>query len=300
MQDLFRQLGKLLAENGLGTPGQESVDVSSLLPSPGAIFGGATKVASSLFEAVTIAAAVLFLGTFFAWEPEVYKAALLSILPADRRQRVDQVLDQAAHAMREWMLGQSVSMAVIFLFSLAALLLVQMPYPILLAVQAGLLGFIPTIGPFIAGVVIILAGLSQSHHRPLRPGNLCGVPISRIALGHPDGAGTHDPAAARFYPRNTAHCGSPVWAPRGGISVPLAAAGKVLIEEFYVKDRLGGLGGRAEAAPLFPCFQRSGALCSMRSEEPNLWPAVDLRQYPTTKSRLAVRNQRPNDSESTC
>jgi predicted PurR-regulated permease PerM len=241
MQDLLQQLGKLLAENGLRTSGQGSIDVSSLLPSPGVIFGGATKVASSMFEAVTIVAAILFLGAFFAWEPAVYKAAFLSILPADRRQRVDQVLDQAAHAMRDWMLGQSVSMVAIFLFSLGALLLIKMPYPILLAVQAGLLTFIPTVGPFIAGVIIILAGLSQSFTMALY------------------GVGTY--AAIQFL---ESHLITPmvqertVRLPPGftlgiqlisgllfgflgvAFSVPLAAAGKVLIEELYVKDRLGG------------------------------------------------------------
>jgi predicted PurR-regulated permease PerM len=240
MQDLFRALGKLLAENGLRA-GQEPLDISSLLPSPAVIFGGATRVASSVFEAVTIAAAVLFLGAFFAWDPQVYKAAFLSVLPADRRQRVDQVLDQAAHAMREWMLGQSVSMAAIFLFCLTALLLIQMPYPILLAVQAGLLTFIPTVGPFIAGIIIILAGLSQSFTMALYGlGTYVAIQLLESHLITP----MVQERTIRLPPGFTLGIQLIAGLLFGllgvAFSVPLAAAGKVLVQELYVKDRLGG------------------------------------------------------------
>ena len=71
-------------------------------------------------------------------------------------------MDKAGDAMRHWLMAQAISVGIIFTFALAALLLIGMPYPILLAVQAGLLAFIPTVGPFIAGVVIILAGLAVS------------------------------------------------------------------------------------------------------------------------------------------
>ena len=53
-------------------------------------------------------------------------------------------------------------MLVIFLASWLVLWLIDMPFAFLLALQAGLLAFIPTIGPLLAGIPIIFAGMSVS------------------------------------------------------------------------------------------------------------------------------------------
>jgi len=47
--------------------------------------------------------------------------------------------------------------------------LIKMPNALLLAVQAGVLTFTPTLGAFVAGIVIILAGLAQSGSIMCRP-----------------------------------------------------------------------------------------------------------------------------------
>jgi predicted PurR-regulated permease PerM len=181
------------------------------------------------------------LGAFFAWEPRVYKAIVLSLLPQNRRKRVNEVLDLAGHALREWLIGQGISMAAIFLFCLCALTLVGMPYSILLAVQAGLLTFIPTLGPFVAGVIIILAGLSQSFSMALY-GLITYVLVQFIE--------THlvTPLAqeqtVRFPPASTLSLQVLAVFLFGlmGIvfAVPISAAGRVFVEELYVRDQLGG------------------------------------------------------------
>lgn len=240
MKGLVSQAEQMMQQNKVLFP--RGTNPIALLPSVDEMFGGATTVAYQTIGVVSMIAAIIFLGAFFTWEPQIYKAIVLSLLPKDKRVRVGEVLNMAAGGMREWLIGQSISMSVIFMFSLAALELVGMPYPMLLAVQAGLLTFIPTLGPFIAGVVIILAGLSQSFTMALYglgtylliqflESNLVTPLVQERTLRFPPGAtlALQVVSALLFGLLGVAFV------------VPLAAAGKVLVEELYVKDQLGGV-----------------------------------------------------------
>jgi predicted PurR-regulated permease PerM len=240
MRDMLRRVNDFLQKGGIGVSTGD-MDVRDLLPGGSSLLNSAKAVTSAAFDLVGIVAAILFLSAFFAWEPQVYKSIILSLLPQDRRSRVSEVLDLAGNGMREWMIGQSVSMGAIFFFSLFALMLVGMPYPVLLAVQAGLLTFIPTLGPFLAGVVIILAGLSQSVAMALY-----GV-VTYVIIQFLE---THlvtplvQEQTVRLPPAVTLSL-QVVAAFLFGIlgiafAVPIAAAGKIIIEELYVKDCLGG------------------------------------------------------------
>jgi len=213
----------------------------TVLPAPGTIVGGATTVLPLAFTWLSIAAAILFIGPFLAWEPQVYKRALLNLVPPRNRARVDEVLDEAGASMRSWLLGQSISMVVIFLFSLCALTVIAMPYAVVLAVQAGLLTFIPTLGPFIAGVVIMLAGLSVSPTMALY-GLLTYVIIqfleSNLVTPVVQERTVHMPPALTLVLQLIAGF---LFGLLGlAFVVPIAAAAKTIILELYVNDYLGG------------------------------------------------------------
>jgi predicted PurR-regulated permease PerM len=213
------------------------------LPNPATILGGATSVLPQAFSGFSIGIAILFIAPFLALEPEIYKSIVLSLIAKEKRDRVSDVLDDAAMAMRRWLFGQSISMAVIFVFSLSALVAIGMPYAVLLAVQAGLLTFIPTLGPFIAGVVILLAGLSQSptmalyglltyHAIQFLESNLITPVVQERTVKLP-------PAATLFLQL----VAGLLFGLLGlAFVVPLAAAGKQIISELYVDEYLGGGG----------------------------------------------------------
>ncbi|HUB65037.1 MAG TPA: AI-2E family transporter [Methylocella sp.] len=240
MQTLPKKLSDFFASDLHFLPGGPQ-QYLQLLPNGGTLFGDATTIVTAIADSVLKSLAIIFLGAFFSWEPKIYKAALLSLLPKDSRARVDEVLDKSAHALRQWMVGQSVSMAVIFLVGLAALGAVGMPYPVLLALQAGLLTFIPTLGPFAAGIVIILAGFSVSPMMALY--GLCTYLVIQFLESN-----LVTPMVQRRTVRIPPAIGLGIqliaWGLFGLIglafALPIAAAAKVLIEELYVKDRLGG------------------------------------------------------------
>lgn len=104
---------------------------------------------------------VVFIGLFTAVDPDTYRRGVLRLLPLRRRERVGQVLDEMAAALRGWLVGQLVAVALIALTTWVALALIGMPGALLLGLQAGLVNFIPYIGPVIAAVPITLAAMAQ-------------------------------------------------------------------------------------------------------------------------------------------
>ena len=213
----------------------------AILPDPKALLGGATSFVPRAFSAMSILVAIVFIAPFLAWEPEAYKAIVLSLIPKARRARVDEVLDGAALSMRHWLLGQSISMAVIFLFSLVVLLAMGMPYAILLSVMSGLLTFIPTLGPFVSGIVIMLAGLSQSPTLALY-GLLAYLGIqfleSNLITPVVQERTIKLPPAATLAVQLVAGL---LFGLLGlAFIVPLAAAASYIVHELYVNDCLGG------------------------------------------------------------
>lgn len=221
----------------------------AVLPDPKVLLGGATTIVPQAFSGASMLVAILFIAPFLAWEPEVYKAIVLSLIPQARRKRVDEVLDGAALNMRRWLLGQSISMAVIFLFSLFALIAIGMPYAILLSVMAGLFTFVPTLGPFVSGVVITLAGLSQSPTMALY-GLLAYLGIqfleSNLITPVVQERTVKLPPAATLALQLVAGL---LFGLLGlAFIVPLVAAGKHIVHELYVNDCLGG-GWRTGSKP---------------------------------------------------
>jgi predicted PurR-regulated permease PerM len=245
-----------LTEGGFGIFPDGAVDVSQFLPSVATVFGGATAAFTSVFGGLVTVGSVIFLGAFLSWSPAIYKSAVLSLLPRDKRKRVDEVLDLAGGTMREWLMGQCISMAAILAFTLAALLAIGMPYATLLAVQAALLVFVPILGAFVAGIVIVLAGFSHSATMALYglgvylaiqilEGNVITPLVQQRAVSLPPAISLAVQliAGVLFGLLGVAFV------------IPLTAAAKVLIEELYVKDALGGAwGAECEGARL-----RSGA-----------------------------------------
>lgn len=132
----------------------------SVLPEVGALFGPAWTAISTVLGVLGDALVIIFLGVFLAAQPAIYRDTLLLLAPPPRRQHYREVLDEAGETLRHWLLGQSLAMALIGLFVWLGLLLVGVGPALLLGLQAGLLSFVPTLGPLIAGVAIMLASLA--------------------------------------------------------------------------------------------------------------------------------------------
>jgi predicted PurR-regulated permease PerM len=176
VQDQLRALRGELSERGLieredrerrPGPADETPMIRSFLPDPGALARSAASAFGVLFGGIGNLIVILFIGIYVAVDPGLYRRAVLLALPSARRARAGALLDEIARTLRAWMLGQLVSMAVVATLSFVGLLLIGMPGAFVLSLQIGVLGFIPYLGAFIGGAVIVLAALAQGTQMAL-------------------------------------------------------------------------------------------------------------------------------------
>ena len=142
-------------ESGFGTI------VRSFFPNASVILRSATTALGGVAGVLGNLAVIVFLGLYVAADPPAYRNGALLLFPPGKRERVGKVLDESAATLRSWVVGQLISMAVITVMTYIALMLVGMPAALVLALITGLFAFIPYIGSFVAGAIIVLFGLAQ-------------------------------------------------------------------------------------------------------------------------------------------
>jgi predicted PurR-regulated permease PerM len=145
--------------------GSDSLDTlrehaSEITSGVGKASGGVAQVGVSAFGAVTLSFSVLFLTLFGLIDEPKVRAWTGSLMYPDKRQRYLQVTDRIIHATSRYMLGNlGISLICATVYGVTAEIL-GLPYPLALAVIAGFLDLIPTIGAMIAGIIIGLVALS--------------------------------------------------------------------------------------------------------------------------------------------
>ncbi|MCH5376056.1 MAG: AI-2E family transporter [Planctomycetes bacterium] len=102
---------------------------------------------------------VFFVGLYVAFDPDLYQSGLVRLVPKDHRQRWIAVFKQLHSALGSWIIGRLISMAVIAVSTMIGLWLLGVSYPIALGILAGLLTFIPNIGPILAAIPQALLAL---------------------------------------------------------------------------------------------------------------------------------------------
>ena len=200
---------------------------------------------------------VIIAGIFIAASPGTYRRGLLKLVPKHREQQAGETLDATANALRQWLLGQLVSMSVVGVLTGLGLWLVGVPSAISLGIIAGLAEFVPVAGPFIAAVPGLLLALSAGPQTALLAlgvyllvqqveSNLLMPMVQKMVVSIP-------PAVTLFALLGLGVLFGPV-----GIllAAPLTVAMFVAVNKLYVRDALGrdtdvpGLdearGGRAE------------------------------------------------------
>jgi predicted PurR-regulated permease PerM len=184
---------------------------------------------------------ILFVGIFLAANPALYRSGTLTLVPPGRRSRIAAVLDESASALRYWLLGQLFAMMLIGVTTWLALVLIGVPSALLLGVQAGLLAFIPYIGPIIAAIPIALVAAAQ------------GLEIFALAMafyiaiqmveGHLVTPLIHE-RAVNLPPLLTLAAlilfGVLFGAMGVILATPLIAILRIFVLRLYVEDRLGG------------------------------------------------------------
>jgi predicted PurR-regulated permease PerM len=135
---------------------------------------GLVGIASYLFgfvgstvEIVVYVLLALFIALYIASDPELYHRGLMHLFPHRARARAGDVLTQIALVLRKWLVTQLIAMVTLAVVWAIALSVLKVKAALALAVIAGILEFVPTIGPTMAVVPALAMALLDSPGKAL-------------------------------------------------------------------------------------------------------------------------------------
>ena len=202
-------------------------------------------VAGSALGAIAGVFVLIVTMIYFAGNPGLYLNGLVTLLPKDRRARAHDVLAKVGHVLRWWFLGQLIDMAVVGVVTVIGLALIGMPMALALGVLAGLLTFVPYFGAILAAIPALAIALGQSLHMAILTAivfAICHVVEGYIVSPLVQDRMVRLPPALLIL--SMTFIGS-LFGPMGVVmATPMAAAGLVLVSEFYVVDVLKDESGR--------------------------------------------------------
>jgi predicted PurR-regulated permease PerM len=150
-------VGQILLEQ---TSGLSSL--TALTNDPSSMISRVSTVFSSTLDNFVRVLIVIFVGFYLAYEPETYLNGVLKLVPCSRRVRYRETLIKAGYALRWWLVGRLASMAIVGILSIVGLMLLDVPLAFILGLLAGLLAFIPLLGPTLALLPPMLIALTES------------------------------------------------------------------------------------------------------------------------------------------
>ncbi len=154
------QFGRVIRwAEGLGImPGRN--DLSSILQQAAGSVGRITTYAMSVFGALTSLFMIMVIGLFVAMEPRLYERGMEWLVPTRNRAEFAILSQRMGSTMRRLMFGRLIGMAVEGVATWILLAIAGVPMALVLGILTGILAFIPNIGAFISGALMIAVGFS--------------------------------------------------------------------------------------------------------------------------------------------
>lgn len=136
----------------------EQVSSEFSLPNPGDTMGQAGRVVGAISAALGYLGLALVGALFLALEPELYRRGLVRLVPVRQRPFAESLLDELERTILSWLGAQLVLMVTIGVSVGLGLWAIGVPYALALGLFAGLVEFIPYLGPILsAGTGILVA-----------------------------------------------------------------------------------------------------------------------------------------------
>lgn len=110
---------------------------------------------------------LLVLTVMLLADPAPYRQGFIRLFPSFYRRRIDEILSLCDESLQGWLIGILFNMAVIAVFSFIGLLALGIPLALAQAVLAGILTFIPNLGPTLSVIFPMTIGLIEAPWKPL-------------------------------------------------------------------------------------------------------------------------------------
>jgi predicted PurR-regulated permease PerM len=107
---------------------------------------------AATLRAATLVLVSLVVALFLAFDPRVYERGVIWLVPGRHEAIAHKTMHRLSRALRWWMLGRLTSMTAVGILTSLGMWAIGMPAPMALGAIAGLLSFVPNIGPIAAAV----------------------------------------------------------------------------------------------------------------------------------------------------
>lgn len=146
----------------LGIPNIDQRIIESQIQQLGSIPANLVKVSVEILTNIVAIAALLVITFYLLLERKNLNRYLHILFGGDGERKAERFIDEIEKKIGSWVRAQFSSMVIIGLMSYFGLRLLGIDFALPLALLAGLLEIVPNIGPVIASIPAILAGLAIS------------------------------------------------------------------------------------------------------------------------------------------
>lgn len=153
-------LGRLAGGIGLPFGGEDSPSLSALADLGRRVVGGALGLFGSLATLVFGLVVCVTVPLYLAASPGPVVAWTLRLFPPERRTRAREVLSELRRGLLSWLAGRILAMTFVGVLWTVALYVIGIPGALFLGILAGVLGFVPYVGPILSAVPPILISLA--------------------------------------------------------------------------------------------------------------------------------------------
>jgi predicted PurR-regulated permease PerM len=129
--------------------------------------GKLTSAVGTVLGAAGSLVMVMTIGLFIAIEPRLYERGLQWMVPVETRDEFAVTLARMARTMRVLLAGRLLGMLFEGVLTWILLWFAGVPMALLLGIITGILAFIPNIGAFISGILMVAVGFSAGYEQGL-------------------------------------------------------------------------------------------------------------------------------------
>lgn len=153
-------------------PGEQPAGRLSNLPDTlsgqlGAITRYLFSFLSSTVAVITGILLILFMAIYIGADPDLYRRGMLHLIPHRGRPRAEEVLHAVGLTLRQWLRAQLIAMVVIGVVTTLGLWALDIKAAFALGIIAGLLEFIPLIGPWLSAIPAVAMAFLDSPQKAL-------------------------------------------------------------------------------------------------------------------------------------
>ena len=204
-----------------------------------AIVSRVGNLVMTTFGAIANTLLLLAGAIYLAAQPQLYRTGLVKLFTPGKRPLIETAYDECGKALKLWLLGTLVSMCVVGICTAIGLWLLGVPSWLALGLLAGLLEFVPIVGPIAASIPAVLLAFTQSFELALftaalflvvqqLEGNVIQPIVQRYAVDLP-------PALLLF----SVVAGGSLFGVVGVLfAAPLTVTAFVLVKRLYVRETL--------------------------------------------------------------